>query len=96
MHVLVDERRPENEYYSRWQVRFQTKAMPVGPHPRGGRCSDEPKLVLSISGPSLLALLHLVYMYASVDTWTILPILLVVNVLALQWTMEELGWTSGV
>jgi hypothetical protein len=91
MYVLVDERRPEDEY-SRWQVRFQTKAMPVGPRGR----SDEPKLVLSISGPSLLALLNLVYMYASVDTWTILPVLLVVNVLALQWTMEELGWTSGV
>jgi hypothetical protein len=95
MYVLVDERRPENEYYSRWQVRFKTKAMLVG-HPRAGRCSDEPKLVLSINGPSLLALLNLVYMYASVDTWTILPILLVVNVLALQWTMEELGWTAGV
>jgi hypothetical protein len=104
MHVVVDERRIENDDTScQWQVRFKTKLMPVDRHrPRWGRGQrgggvavhdPEPKLVLSIGGPSLLALLNLIYMYASVDTWTILPVLVLVNVVAVQWTMEELGWT---
>lgn len=103
MHVLVDEWRMEDDDTScRWQVRFKTKLMPVDRHrPRWGRerggggvvHDPEPKLVLSIGGPSLLALLNIIYMYASVDTWTILPVLVLVNVVAVQWTMEELGWT---
>jgi hypothetical protein len=83
MFVLVDERRPED---SQWPLMFMTKLMPVD----GG---EEPKLVLSIRGPSLLVLLNLIYMYASVDTCTVLPVLLLFNVWALQSTMEELGWT---
>lgn len=54
-----------------------------------GRGRQELRLVLSIGGHSLLTLLNAIYMYAVVDTWSLLPVLLLINVIALRCAMSE-------
>lgn len=56
----------------------------------GGK--EERKIVLSLTREShLVDFLHVVCMYASVDPITLLPVLILVNVTVLQWTLQESG-----
>lgn len=83
MQVFVGERNP---YESRQTLALNTKLID------DTRGREEPRLVLSIRGPSLLACLNVVYMYAMVDELSLLPVLLLTNVMALLCAMDELGW----
>lgn len=56
----------------------------------GGK--EEQKHVLSVASEShLVDFLHVICMYASVDPITLLPVLILVNVVVLQWTLQEIG-----
>ncbi len=53
---------------------------------------EELKIVLSLPSESLLIdFLQVICMYASVDPITLLPVLIIVNVIVLQWTLKECG-----
>lgn len=56
----------------------------------GGK--EEQKVVLSLASEShLVDFLHAICMYASVDPITLMPVLILVNVVVLQWTLHEFG-----
>jgi hypothetical protein len=53
---------------------------------------EELKIVLSLRSETLLIdFLQVICMYASVDPITLLPILIIINVTVLQWTLQECG-----
>ena len=61
-----------------------------------GRGREEVKMVLSVRGETLLGLLGLLYRYASADTMSLLPVLIIVNSFAFANTLNEIRFLCSI
>lgn len=83
MHVHVDRRQHDEP---KRMALLRERLMKVE-----GQRFPEVKTVLCLSGQSLLTVLHVVHLYASVDSYTIMPILIMINVFTFTNTLVMFG-----